>query len=99
MKIASGIVLAIVVAIFAFWAFFVRAPGPAVVCDHIIDVTLREADQQNLAMETQAELMERLRERCIEHKIDKIQLRGRLRYADYAKCVLSTNDLAEIERC
>lgn len=99
MKIASGIVLAVVVALFGFWLFFVRAPGPAEVCDHILDVTLRDAGQQGLAMETQADIVERLREQCITHKLDKIQLRGRLAYADYAKCVMSKETLGEIERC
>jgi hypothetical protein len=99
MKIASSIVLGIIVAVVGFWAFFVRAPAPPRVCDHIIDITLREAGQQGLAMETQAQLVEQLRERCIKHKIDKIELRGRLKYAEYAKCVLAAEELAEIERC
>jgi hypothetical protein len=99
MKLASGIVLAIVLLVTGFWLFFVRAPAPPLVCDHIIEVTLREAGQQGVSMETQADIVERLREQCIKHKIDKIQLRGRLKYADYAKCVVSKDTLGEIEHC
>ena len=99
MKIASGIVLVLVLLVFGFWLFFVRAPAPPAVCEHIIEVTLREAGQQGVAMETQADIVERLREECIKHKIDKIQLRGRLKYADYAKCVVSQDTLGGIEHC
>lgn len=99
MKIASAIVLGIVLAVFSLWFFFVRAPAPPQVCDHILDVTLREAGQQGMAPETQADIVERMREQCIQHKLDKIQLRGRIKYAGYAKCVMSSETLADIAGC
>jgi hypothetical protein len=99
MKLASAIILGIVVAIFGFWLLFVRAPGPQQVCTHIMDVTLHEAGEQAMAQETQADIVERMQQQCIQHKLDKIQLRGRLKYAEYAKCVMAAQTLAEIERC
>ena len=68
-------------------------------CEHIVEVTLREAGDQALRMETEAQLIEATREQCIEHKLDKIQLRGRIKYAEHAKCVMAANDLDTIWRC
>lgn len=99
MRLASAIMLTLVVALFTLWFLFVRAPGPQDVCDHIIDVTLVEAQQKGIAQETQADIIERMRSECVQHKLDKIQLRGRLEYAEYAKCVMAGETLAEIESC
>ncbi len=99
MRIASVVILVLTATIFSFWFFFVRAPGPVTVCDHIMRVTLAEAEAQNLSPDTQDALVERLREGCIQHKLDKIQLRGRIAYAEYARCVMSKNTRAEIDRC
>lgn len=87
------------VLLFALWWTFVRAPPPAEVCRHIIDVTMREAGASELAPASQDALMRSLEERCVTHKLDKIQLRGRVVYAKYAKCVLDSDNLADIERC
>jgi hypothetical protein len=99
MKIASAIVLGVTLLLFVTWWAFIRAPGPATVCDHIVEVTLREAGEQALRMETEARLVESTREQCIEHKLDKLQLRGRIKYAEHAKCVMAGRTLAEIGRC
>jgi len=99
MKIASAIVLGLTLLLFIGWWAFVRAPGPVEVCDHIVDVTLREAGSRGLGMETEAQLVEATREQCIQHKLDKLQLRGRIKYAQHAKCVMEAQTLGEIGRC
>lgn len=99
MRIASAVVLGLTLLVFAGWFLFVRAPGPVEVCEHIVEVTLREAGDQALRTETEARLIESTREQCIEHKLDKIQLRGRIKYAEHAKCVMAAQTLGEIGRC
>jgi len=81
------------------WVAFVRAPGPERVCDHIVEVTVAEATAAGMSVEAEASLVEGLRDRCVQHKRDKIQLRGRIKYARYAKCVLEQDSLADIEAC
>lgn len=98
-RIASLSVLSVTVVLFGLWWTFLRAPGPEVVCDHILDVTMREAEAQGMDVQSQARLVETTKEQCIEHKRDKIQLRGRIKYAEYAKCVMDADDLRSIGRC
>ena len=81
------------------WAIFVRAPGPEAVCEHIVEVTLQEASSADMSVESEASLVAGLQERCIEHKLDKIQLRGRVKYAKYAKCVMAASTLLDVESC
>ena len=83
--------------LFSLWWFFVRAPGPDSVCRHIVTVTMQDAGQMSPA--SQDALVRSLEDRCIQHKLDIIQLRGRVVYSKYAKCVLSSSHLADIERC
>jgi hypothetical protein len=99
MRIASAIVLGVTVLLFVSWWAFIRAPGPVEVCEHIMAVTLREAGDQALSDGSQARLVESIHQQCIEHKLDKIQLRGRIKYAEHAKCVVAGQTLAEIGRC
>jgi len=99
MRIASFIVLGLTLLLFVGWWAFVRAPGPVEVCDHIMAVTLREAGDEALSDQSRARLVESTREQCIEHKRDKIQLRGRIKYAQYAKCVMAAETLGELGRC
>jgi hypothetical protein len=99
MRLASAIVLGLTLVSFAGWWLFVRAPGPVEVCNHIVEVTLREAGHQALDMETEARLVEATREQCIAHKRDKLLLRGRIKYAEHAKCVRAAHTLSEIGRC
>jgi hypothetical protein len=98
-RIARWSVLGTIVTLFVLWWAYVRAPTPTEVCDHIVEVTTREAKQSGLSEEAEGAMVLKLRERCVQHKLDKIQLRGRLQYADYAKCVLDKGTLIEIERC
>jgi len=81
------------------WWIFVRAPGPEELCEHIVQVTLDEARSANMNPQSEASLVSGLQERCIEHKQDKMQLRGRVKYAEYAKCVMSATTLLDVESC
>ena len=52
-----------------------------------------------MQMESEAALIAQMREKCMKHKLDKIQLRGRLVWAEYAKCITDATSLDEIGRC
>ncbi|MCH9679986.1 MAG: hypothetical protein K0V04_01025 [Deltaproteobacteria bacterium] len=99
MRIASFVVLGLTIALFALWWGFMRAPGPVEVCEHIVQVTVREAGEHAMSPESLQRLVEDTRTKCIEHKLDKIQLRGRIKYAAYAKCVIGSQTLSDIGRC
>ncbi len=99
MKRIAQAVFLFTATLFVLWWIFVRAPGPQDVCEHIVQVTLAEAKDAQMNAESEAALMTGLQERCIEHKLDKIQLRGRVKYAKYAKCVLAADTLQAIESC
>lgn len=99
MRIASAVVLGLTLLVFVGWWRFIRAPGPIEVCEHIVAVTLREAGDQALRSDTEARLIESTREQCVEHKLDKLQLRGRIKYAEHAKCLMAAQTLSEIGRC
>lgn len=99
MKIASAVVSIIVALLFGFWWGWVRAPGPETVCEHIITVTKSEAEDRSLELQSEAALVQQMKERCMKHKLDKIQLRGRLVWAEYARCIVASEHLAEIGRC
>lgn len=99
MRIASAVVLAVLVALFGFWWGWVRAPGPEAVCDHIVAVTKREAEDRSLEQHSEAALVDQMTERCITHKLDKLRLRGRLQWAQYARCVVASPDLGAIGKC
>lgn len=99
MKIALWSVTAVLVVLGALWLIYVQAPPPAEVCDHIIEVTMQESSQQGMSPDSQAAVLGGIRESCIEHKLDKIQLRGRIKYATYAKCVMASDSLSTIEKC
>lgn len=99
MKIASMVMLAVALLLFGFWWGWVRAPGPDAVCQHIIAVTKSEAEDRSMNSATEATLIEQMNERCIKHKLDKLKLRGRLKWADYARCIVRGESLAEIGQC
>ena len=99
MKLASGVVLAVVVALFVFWWGWVRAPNPDEVCEHIVAVTKGEAEDRSMELDSEAALVAQMKERCVAHKLDKLELRGRLVWAKYAKCVTSSTTLADIGQC
>ncbi|MCR9164526.1 MAG: hypothetical protein ACE37F_07275 [Nannocystaceae bacterium] len=99
MKRVGQAVFLFVATLVTLWWIFVRAPGPEEVCEHIVEVTLDEARSAQMNPESEAALVSGLSQRCIEHKLDKIQLRGRVKYAEYAKCVMAAQTLLDVESC
>jgi hypothetical protein len=98
-KLVVGGITVFVVALVGLWMLFVRAPPPAVVCDHIAEVAEHEAEREAVDPHTRDTLLEDIRSKCIQHKLDKIKLRGRIAYASYARCVMQSESLAEIDAC
>ncbi len=99
MKIASMVMLAIVLLLFGFWWGWRRWAGPEAVCDHIIAVTKTQAEDRSMEVAAGAALIQQMKERCMKHKLDKIQLRGRLVWATYARCITDADNLTDIGRC
>ena len=98
-RVLSIAVLASTALIFAAWWSFVRAPVPDRVCEHVVEVTLRDAGDAALSEQTRERMAEQIGMRCQKLEVDRIQLRGRLVYAEHAKCVMRSATLAEINRC
>lgn len=96
-KIAGLTTSIIVLAVFVFWFGWVRAPSPEEVCAHKMELVLATAtpDQREGA----DALIARLELNCVQAARRKIQLRGKLVWADYAKCVTAAETLMEAERC
>ena len=94
-----SVLLLIAGALAAGWFRFVSAPSPDTLCRHIIEVTVAEAGQQGMTSGTQSQLIDRLRDQCVQHKQDKLQLRGRIAYASYARCIMEAETLRAIEDC
>ncbi|MBV1860109.1 MAG: hypothetical protein KUG77_16975 [Nannocystaceae bacterium] len=99
MKRVGQAIFLFVATLVVLWAIFVRAPGPETVCEHIVTVTIEEAQAASMNPQSEAALMSGLQERCVTHKLDKMKLRGRVKYAEYAKCVTAATTLAQIETC
>lgn len=99
LKIASWFTLLCVATVVGLWWAYVRAPGPNVICEHIIEVTMAESRASGMSADSESRVIERTRDECIQHKRDKIQLRGRVKYATYAKCVMASTTLEDIYSC
>jgi hypothetical protein len=98
-RIASAIVFVVCAALFAVWWGWVRAPPPARVCEHVVEVTLQDTAGGQLAPETRARLLEATQQQCEKRAFDKLQLRGRLKYAQWAKCLMAADDVAALGGC
>jgi hypothetical protein len=98
-RVLSLCVLALTALLFAGWWGWVRAPIPDRVCEHVVEVTLRDAGETAIAEGTRERMAESIGKRCQKLEVDRIQLRGRLVYAEHAKCVMRSATLAEINRC
>jgi hypothetical protein len=94
MKIALGLIAAMAVAVGVFWMGWVSAPSPDAICDHKIELVRAEAEGRNAEP-----LIERLRETCVDNAERRVQYRGRVKYAVYAKCVMAADSLETAERC
>ncbi len=99
MRLASTLIASFALIAIIAWFALVDAPSPEEVCQHITAVTLEEASSSELSDETQTALVTRLEERCVQHKRDKIKLRGKLKYATYARCIVESRSLRQIESC
>ncbi len=99
MKIALWVITITMAVLLGLWLIYVKAPPPAELCEHISEVSLRESAARGMSADSQAAVLGGIREGCIQHKLDKIQLRGRIKYAAYAKCVMAADSLATIEKC
>jgi hypothetical protein len=86
-----------IVAVLVFWLGWVRAPSPAQVCKHkisLVEATVGE-DQTDGAQA----LVGQLEAKCIIAAERKIRLRGKLVWAEYAKCVTRATTLSDAEGC
>jgi hypothetical protein len=99
MKKASIVILVVIAVLFGLWFAFVRAPTPEEVCRHIAAVSTKEAEDRGVSLESEAAVIENIERKCIQHKLDKIQLRGRIQYAEYARCVMDSTTLGTIGKC
>jgi hypothetical protein len=98
-RVLSIGLLASTALLFAGWWGWVRAPLPDRVCDHVVEITLRDAGDAAITEKTRERMVEQIGMRCQQLEADRIQLRGRLVYAEHAKCVMRSATLAEINRC
>lgn len=96
-KIVGLVFSVLAIAIFVFWLIFVRAPSPAEICKHKIQLVLNEVPQEQ--REGADALIAQLEMRCVEAAEKKIQFRGKLVYAEYARCVAEAETLGAAERC
>lgn len=96
-KIALGGFVIFVGTLTVLWFVFVQAPGPEAVCARITEMTVAEAGQGNPG--ATAALVERLEARCVEDKKRIIQFRGKIEWAEYARCVMDAEGLAQAEGC
>lgn len=96
-KIAWAIFAVLLVVTAVFWFVRVRAPDPATICNHKVELVFETVGSEQ--REGAEALVDKLEVSCVEAAERKIQLRGKLVYADYAKCVMAANSLADAERC
>ena len=98
MRVAASITTGvIVVGVFVFWLGWVRAPSPEQVCKHKIELVIATAGQDQ--SEGAGALIGQLEAKCITAVERKIRLRGKIVYAEYAKCVVAATTLSDAERC
>ncbi|KIG13596.1 hypothetical protein DB30_07927 [Enhygromyxa salina] len=85
------------VGVLVFWLGWVRAPSPEQVCKHKIQL-VHETVGEDQTDGAEA-LVGQLEANCVIAAKRKIQLRGKIVWAKYAKCVTSAPTLTEAERC
>ncbi len=75
----------------------VGVPAPERVCDHKMELALKETEgSSSPAVQN---MLDRLRDHCVDEKRRRIQLRGQVSYWKYARCVLSSETFADSELC
>ena len=96
-KTARAVAALGVVGVFVFWLGWVRAPSPEEVCAHKIGLVTATADSDQT--EARDALIGQYEATCVIAARRKIQLRGKLVYAEFAKCVTAATSLSDAERC
>jgi hypothetical protein len=96
-KVVLGMLVFSVVAVFVFWLGWVRAPSPEQVCKHKIELVIATVGEDQT--EGADALIGQLEGKCVEAADRKILLRGKLVWAEYAKCVTAAESLMDAERC
>ena len=81
------------------WFMFVAAPGPDEVCERLSELTVEDTRAHGSDVEAAKPLLDRIAKSCVEDKGRIIQLRGKIEYAKYAKCVMAAESLDVAERC
>ena len=90
--IAAGVLS---LCVLTFWWTYVRAPSPDEVCRHKIELVMQEA---KAGIDASA-LVDSLQKSCVKAAKQKIQLRGKIKYANYARCVAEAATLTQAETC
>jgi hypothetical protein len=96
-KVAVAVLVLSVVAVLVFWLGWVRAPSPEQICKHKIQLVIETVGEDQT--EGAEALIGQLEGKCVEAAERKILLRGKIVYADYAKCVMAATSLMDAERC
>jgi hypothetical protein len=96
-KVGLGVLVLSVVAVLVFWLGWVRAPSPEQICKHKIELVIDQVGEDQT--EGADALVGQLEAKCVESAERKIKLRGKIVYADYAKCVMASTSLMDAERC
>jgi hypothetical protein len=96
-KLLNLMVALAVIAVGVFWFGWVRAPSPQDICQHKVELVFGTVGEDQ--REGAEALVGQLEVKCVEAAKKKIQLRGKIVYADYAKCVIAATTLDEAERC
>lgn len=96
-RVSLAVLVLAVVSVFVFWLGWVRAPSPEEICRHKIELVIMTVGEDQT--EGAEALIGQLEAKCVEAAERKIQLRGKLVYADYAKCVIAAQTLTDAERC
>jgi hypothetical protein len=96
-KVAWGLLGLLVVAIFVFWLGWVRAPSPHEICQHKVDLVFATVGEEQ--REGAEALAAQLEVKCVARAQEEIRLRGKLKYAEYAKCMMAATTLDDADRC
>lgn len=96
-KVVLGVLVLCVVAVIVFWLGWVRAPSPEQICKHKIELVIETVGEDQT--EGAEALIGQLEAKCVAAAERKILLRGKLVYAEYAKCVMAAGSLMDAERC
>jgi len=96
-KIAWSVFAILVLATVVFWFGWVRAPSPEQVCRHKVELVFATVGEDQ--REGAEALVSQLEVQCVDAARTKIRMRGKLVYAEFAKCVMAAGSLDEAELC